>query len=216
MTDKKIWTIRLLPDGFYISDQFHPLAPGADFEERLEETFLNTDFVSQIEEQDEVECIVETSRFCLSPMHVSEEEATEMFSLSVATAKREETLLHETDETQAIRFTYALSARTHHFLQRTLPGVEFHLDAHLMCLQHTLTHGMMVKADASVITLIAYRNGALQLCNRIETRGNNNQSYFILSAWAQLGFDPIDDTLLLESNNQLLRQTLNTYIKCVS
>lgn len=206
-----------MPDGFCISEQFFPIAPGADFEDRLQEGLLDANVAETCEATEgRVQCIIETNRFCLTPLSADKTTAEEMFRLSTSDALQEETLLLDTDETSQIRFVYAVPSQTYHFLRRTLPEIEFHLDAHELHLTHAMQQGLYVKADKEAISLLAYRDGQLQLCNRVATQGENNQSYFILTTWSQLGFDPLNDTLHLESDNTKLRETLNTYIKCVS
>lgn len=206
-----------MSDGFFISGQFHAVSPGADFDQRTIEALLDAEVADKITEDTErTLCIVETSRFCLSPLCETQATAEAMFQLNNTTPHVEEILLHSTDEEAQIRFTYALSAQLYHFLCRTLPDIEFQLDAQLFFEQHRSEQGMVVKACSNSITLLAFRNNKLQLCNRIEATGHNNQNYFILSAWGQLGFDPIEDPLYLESDDAELRKTLNTYIKCVS
>jgi len=205
-----------MPDGFYISERFFPIATGADFEQRLEETMLDTEIPElNDDEVSTVRCVVETSRFSLSSANGNAALAEEMFHLTNTDAQHEEMVLHEVDETQQIRFTYAMPAQTYHFLHRTLPDVEMHLSICELHQEHSLENGIFAKADNNAVSLLAYRNGKLQLCNRIEAQGESNQCYFIMTAWNQLGFDALTDTLQLDCNNEKLRQTLNTYIKCV-
>lgn len=207
-----------MPDGFSISGQFHPVPPGADFAQRIEEALIDSNIVAIAGDDgtDPVTCIVETGRFCLSPLAKADEAAAEaMYRMSLTTAAEEETLCHCCDQESQIRFTFALPAQLFHFLRRTLPEIEFVHDLYDMHQAHSLQQGMVVKAMASSVSLLAYRDNKLQLCNRIEARGTVNQTYFIMSAWGQLGFDPIEDSLQLVSDNSELRDNLNKYIKCV-
>lgn len=216
MTEKEIGTIRLVPDGFYISEQFYPIAPGADFEQRLEETMLDANISHLGETAECVRCIVETNRFSLSPISESEEHALSLFKLMSIEETHDEVMLHTYNEPLKVRFTYALPAATYHFLRRTLPDVEFELDANLVLSESHPEQGLLVKVSKQALTLVAFIDGQLQLCNRINDQGSdNNRSYFIMSTWAQLGLNPLTDVLQLVDADDKLRQNLRTYIKCV-
>lgn len=218
-------TIRLQPDGFSILlpnedvPQWHSVAPGADFEKRMEETMLDAKIAEY--EADEVLCIVGTNRISLSPVSSSAEEAEAMFALSMSKPAVEEVLLTSEMQEAELRLTYGLQAQLYHFIQRTLPDATF---VHPLCLQHeanfeaAAAHAqcMVIEAIHASVNMLAYIDGKLVLGNSIHTSSINNQAYFILSAWNQLGFDTLTDSMILAEASNELRELLSTYIKCVS
>lgn len=221
MSDNKYMTIRLQPDGFLISEAglepaWHAVAPGADFSQRMSEALLDAGIAEHDAEQ--VQVVVGSCRVSLSPANISEAEAEAMYALSLSKAPYDEVLL--SDICGDVRFTYGMAAQLYHFVRRTLPEAELVHPLALLANNPQLADAapaMLVEAESSAINLLAFKNGKIVLANRVQTDSVNNQAYFVLTAWVQLGFDTLTDTLHLSvlppCQGNELREVLGTYVK---
>lgn len=66
--------------------------------------------------------------------------------------------------------------------------------------------------------LFTYRNGKLQFANSFEAGDTNNQLYYLLYVWKQLGLQQTKDTCMIIGKNNELEKELKRYIsnvKCV-
>lgn len=214
--DVKQISIRLLPDGFSFSEEFHPITPGADFEQRMEESLLNAG-INQTD-ADEVCCSVETLRFNLSPAKTEEKEADLMYRLTLPDTEREEVLLSETDVTNEIRLTYGIDAELYHFLRRNIEEISF---THPLLVLHNTwsqneatSQDCMIAQDCGVwLNILIYKGNKLFMANRFASPNTNSSTYFIMNAWQKSGLDVLDNKLHLLTENDDLRQQISKYIK---
>ncbi|MBR0036807.1 MAG: DUF3822 family protein [Bacteroidales bacterium] len=217
--DVKQISIRLQPDGFSYADKFYPVMPGADFNQRMEDAIWNT----RLTELDaEIRCSVETTRFSLSPADIDESVALKMYHLSLPEAEGEETVLSQTDASHGIRIHFGIDSRLYHFLMRNVENIAF---THpLMRLQQQwsdrteVTEDCMVaEAETNALNLLVYENGKLQMANRFDVTGTNNQTYHIMNCWTLFNLDILDNKLYLQTSSDELRKSLSQYLKqCVS
>lgn len=213
--DVKQISIRLQPDGFSYAGVFHPIMPGADFVERLEDALWDTRIT---EENAEILCSVETTRFALSPSDIGEDEALQMYQLSLPEAESEETVLSVTDETNGIRFSFGIDSLLYRFLLRNVSGITFTHPLALLQQQwanrpEVAEDCMVAEASDKALNLLIYGKGHLQMANRFETAGTDNQTYHIMNAWTLYNLDVIDNKLYLQTGSEELRTNLSHYIK---
>ncbi|MBQ0056771.1 MAG: DUF3822 family protein [Bacteroidales bacterium] len=207
-------SIRLLPDGFSLFGQDCLIAPGADFDQRLEEALI--DALTDTEADDTV-CSVETTRFCLSPTNIGQDQAESMFHLTMPESDTEETLIHQTSDDLQITATFALSTRTYNFLRRNYGDVTF---THPIIALHNLSvdiaddgNCMIVEADGRWINIAVYKARQLYLANRFQTASTDNALFYVMNVWTQCQLDVLDDRLHFVTAPDELRQTISKYIK---
>ncbi len=209
-----------MPGGFCISNgQFINIAPGADFEKRLEDAII--DQQPAIGEHD-LHCYVETSRLSVSPLTECDEETAEaMYRLTLRSKDAEEVIIHETSACQSLRVSFGIDKDLHNFLMRTFQYVVFHhpivgiidMEAER---QHSGGDWMTVYATHGTLSIVAYRNQKLQLANCIETMVAHNRAYHVLNTWTRLGYDVLNDTLYIIGDEQeilKLKHAVSPFIK---
>ena len=209
-----------MPGGFCVSNgPFVNIAPGADFEKRLEDAILDQELT--IGEHD-LHCYVETSRMSLSPMaECDEPTAEEMYRLTLRSSDAPEVILHEVSADQSIRISFGIDKELHNFLVRTFQYVVFHhpiigiidMEAER---QHTAEDWMTVAVSHGTLSIAAYRDHRLHLANCIETMVTQNRAYHVLNTWTRLDFDALNDILYIIGDEQevlKLRNAVATFIK---
>lgn len=216
--DVKKISIRLLPDGFSFFNQIYPIRPGADFNQRLKETLLDTISNSNMEQADINVCSVENARFCLSPLAISDEQACQMYELTLPSAEQEETLIHLSNESHGIRFTFGIDSQLYHFILRNWIGVSFthplfELFLQWVNRQEVAEDCMIAQNQDNSINLLVFKQGKLNLANRFETTSEDNIIYFLMNCWMQSELDVLDDKLFLITDSAEIRQKISQYIK---
>lgn len=217
-TDVKQISIRLLPDGFSYLNQFHPVLPGADFIQRLEEAMLETLNGSEEPEAVEGVCSVENVRFFLSPLEIDAVMASKMAKMTLPTLDQEETTLDLTDEALGIRFSFGIDSQLYRFITRNWP--ELSLTHPLFTLiekwgqrEEINQDCMVAEAGENFLNLLVFKQGRLQLANRFEVNSNENILYHLMNCWTQCGLDIIDHKLYLQTEVKSIRELIGQYIK---
>ena len=208
-----------MPGGFCVSTgEFINVAPGADYEERLEEAILDLGINAG---DDDIECYVETTRMSLSPSSCDETTAEDMYKLTLRDTESEEKILHEMSQDGEIRISFGIDNALYNFLIRTYQYINFHhpiiemIDAEATAI-HRSENWMTVRAVQGVLYLLAYKNRTLQLANGIETMVTQNRSYHVLNTWTILNLDVLNDTLYIigdESEALKLKNAVSKFIK---
>ena len=210
-------SIRLLPDGFSFLNQFHPIQPGADFRQRLEEGLLDT-LTQSSEDEPSGTCLIESMRFCLSPTSIDQDSADQMYHFTLPEPELEETVITQDDEEFGLRFSFGIDSHLHNFLQRNWP--ELTLSHPLFELITDLAHKvqadeacMVAEAKGKVLHVLVFRNKQLQMANSFEAATNDDCLYHIMNCWTQHGLDVVSNKIYLLTDNQELRQQVGQYIK---
>lgn len=71
---------------------------------------------------------------------------------------------------------------------------------------------LYVHCNARQLFLFSYEGGHLQYANSFEAPSLNNQLYFLLYAWKQLGFHQEEDSCVLIGKNRELESALQRYL----
>lgn len=218
-TDVKQISIRFLPDGFSFAGTFCPVAPGADYEKRLESALFDAGLNELASSDVEVVCSAETQRFVLSSADENtEQEAEQMYGVSLTDADSEEVLVHQSDAAGRLRITFGIDAELYHFMHRNLNEVTF---VHPLMHLHEEWSGrvdadaccMIAQYEGSVLNLLVYKSASLYMANRFICTSSDNALYFVMNAWKQCALDVIDDKICIVTESEELRQNLGKYIK---
>ncbi len=213
--DVKQISIRLQPDGFSYSGQFHAVLPGADFIQRLEEALLDA---LQNEEANNFDCTVETTRYAIIPAEADNTLAKQMYQLCQAQPETEEDVLMQNAGDQQFRIAFGIDHQLYTFLQRNLGQVTF---THpLVWLydtwtgrQETEADCMIVEASEKAINLLIYKNGRLHTAHRSNVSGTDNQTYYVMNLWTLNNLDVIEHKIYLQNATNELQNQLSQYIK---
>lgn len=211
-----------MPGGFCVSTgDFINIAPGADYEKRLEDAILDLDLHTNNED---LVCIVETARMSLSPIECDEAEAEEMYGITLRSSADEEKILHEISNDGSIRVSFGIDMALYNFLIRTFQYINFKhpiidiIDDEALKI-HKTENWMTASVSRSSLFVVAYKGNKLQLVNCYETSAAQNMTYHILNTWTQLNFDVLDDTLYIIGDKHEcseLKSIVSTFIKlCV-
>ncbi len=225
-------SIRLQSDGFFWAtynrledDSFtygeEKIIPGKDYTERLKQKLLDNNILLQ-EQYKEINVIVATQRFLLSPIEMikaikeiqelnSDEIEKNIFYLNHAPQAEEEHLIIENYSNSEIQLSYAINKDLYLFLQRTLPNIVFHHPINILNTYfiEKSKFGNNAKVFAHVfgneLSILIYRNGKLQLANNYTTTSEaDNIAYFILNTWQCCKLDYSQDILQLAGSKPLI------------
>lgn len=201
--------------------QFVNIAPGADFEQRLEDALLGLDINTG---DNDVECIVETTRMSLSPLAYDESLAEEMYCLTLRSIDKAEKILHEVCQGGDLRVSFGIDQDLYNFLIRTYQYIIFrHPITELIEFDNTsirpTDNWITVSVNQSMMYITAYRQRKLQLANCLDSMVVQNRAYHVLNTWTSLNFDVLKDTLYIigtETEAKRLRSAVSKFIKqCV-
>lgn len=223
-------SIRLMPGGFCFSTNrsdnlsestFVNIAPGADYEVRLEDAILN---IGIDPAEDDVECYVETARISLSPSEYDEATAENMYLLSLRNVDKEEKILHEKSEDGEVRISFGINSDLYHFLIRTYQYINFHhpiieiINDDLTKI-HNSKNWITAAVSQGMLSIVAFKNNRLEAANCNETMVTQNRAYLVLNTWTKLGFDALNDTLYIigkDTEVSKLKSAVSKFIKqCV-
>lgn len=228
-------TIRFTPDGFsfaeypegksFLLDEapFHEIAPGPDFQHRLQEAVL--DQLPQSEKVYNVRCQLVSNRvIILSPDMTDSELAIGMFRTTLGETEEEEQIMFQPlvlENGQMVTLCFGIDHSLYNFLQRNFGEITF--EHHLASL---LTEGakkaagncLVVRCNDRTLELAFFQEGRLGLANIYQTSQADSRSYYVMNTWQQLGLNQLEDNLLvLGSGTEALqvRASLHRFIKHV-
>lgn len=232
---KQNMTIRFTPDGFSFTQcpssattlldeaPFFEVAPGQDFQLRLQEQIL--DYLPTSDSIPDLTCQFVTPRVILLPPEVNDLTlATAMFQATLCPSDEPEEVLLQPlalPTGQEVILCFGISRSLFLFLQRNYGELTFehHLSAMLVeGARMAQGNCMVVRCDAQNLELALFRNRKLHLTNVYRTSQAENRSFYVMNTWTQEGLDQLSDYLLvLGGNNEGLqvRASLHRFIKHV-
>ena len=228
-------TIRFTPDGFSFAEcpnsasilldeaPFHEIAPGPDFQHRLQEEVLNE--LSNTDTIHDLCCQLLSTRVILLPPEVTDPDVAEqMYHTTVSPAEAPEIVLQQPlslPTGQEVMLCFGIDESLYYFLQRNYGELTFeHHLATLLVEGARMANGncMVVRCDAQTLELALFRDKRLTLANVYRTTQAENRSYYIMNTWVQQELDQLQDYLLvLSPGNEGLqvRASLHRFIKHV-
>lgn len=231
----KNMTIRFTPDGFsytqcpdagsVILDEapFIEVAPGADYQHRLQEQVL--DHLSTSEAIPDLTCQFLHSRVLLLPPDVTDPElASVMFHATMSEAPTPEQIILQPltlPTGQETILCFGIDRELYLFLQRNYGELKFeHQLSSLLIEGARMAQGncLVVRCDSQYLELALFRQGKLHLVNVYRTNQAENRSYYVMNTWTQEGLDQLQDYLLVLSRNTeglQVRASLHRFIKHV-
>ena len=232
---KDIMTIRFTPDGFSFTEcptsdsvlldeaAFHDVAPGPDFQHRLQEAVLNAIPIG--EDVPDVRCQIVSSRVVLLPPDITDaDEATQMYEATMTPADDPEQVLFEPitlSTGQQLGLCYGIDHSLYLFLQRNYGELSF--EHHIATLLETASrmvsgNCLVVRCDGQWIELALFRDKQLTMVNVYRTSLIENRTYYVMNTWLQAGLDQLRDSLLVLSRGNeglQVRASLHRFIKHV-
>lgn len=228
-------TIRLTPDGFSFTQcpssasvlldeaPFIEVAPGPDFQQRLQEKLL--DHLPTSDAVLDLTCQFVSNRVILLPPDINDlEMATLMFSTTLSESDEPEEVLLQPltlPTGQQVNLCFGISRSLFLFLQRNYGELQFeHHLATLLREGARMAQGncLVVRCDAQNLELALFRQHKLHMANVYRTSQAENRSYYVMNTWTQEALDQLQDYLLvLGGTNEGLqvRASLHRFIKHV-
>lgn len=228
-------TIRFTPDGFSFQEcanvtssmldeaSFHEVAPGPDFQHRLQEQLLEA--LPQSETVYDVCCQLVSNRVVLiSPDILDSDLVGQMYKTTVGQSENEEQVICQPldlQNGQMVTLCFGFDSSLYHFLQRNFGDLTFQHNISSLLIEgarKAAGNCLVARCDSQTLELAYFSQGRLGLVNVYHTRQADSRSYYVMNTWQQLGLDQLNDNLLvLGSGNEALqvRASLHRFIKHV-
>ncbi len=226
-------TIRFTPDGFsYIESPnatsallddapFHEVAPGPDYQQRLQEEILNV-----LPENDTLRDLtiqyVSTRVILLPPSITDTDVATQMYLTTLTDSGEEEQVLLQPltlPTGQEVCLCFGINRSLFNFLQRNYGELTFeHHLATLLVEGAGKANGncLAVWCDREFLEVAIFRQKELSLVNVYRTSQAENRNYYVMNTWMQAGLDQLQDSLLVLGHGDegaQVRDDLHRFIK---
>lgn len=228
-------TIRFSPDGFsytkcpgtssILLDEapFHEVAPGPDFQLRLQNEVLNA--LPESETLLDLTIQIVSTRIILLPPDISDPVvAAQMYQTTLAESVEEEQVLLQPltlPTGQEVMLCFGIDRSLYNFLQRNYGELSFeHHLATLLTEGARMANGncLVVRCDEQFLEIALFRQKELALANVYHTTLAENRSFYVMNTWMQEGLDQLQDYLLVLSRNNeglQVRASLHRFIKHV-
>jgi hypothetical protein len=228
-------TIRFTPDGFSFTEcpgttsilldeaPFHEVAPGPDFQLRLQDEVLNA--LPESETLLDLTIQIVSTRVILLPPGITDADlAAEMYQTTLSESAEEEEILLQPltlPTGQEVMLCFGIERSLYNFLQRNYGELTFeHHLATLLIEGARMANGncLVVRCDEQFLEIALFRKKVLSLVNVYQTTQAENRSFYVMNTWVQEGLDQLQDYLLVLSRGNeglQVRASLHRYIKHV-
>lgn len=226
-------TIRFTPDGFsYIENpseasasldeaQHHEVAPGPDFQVRLQEEILNALPECDTLRDLTIQCV--TTRVILLPPGITDiETASLMYRTTLAESAEEEKILLQPltlPTGQEVMLCFGINRSLYNFLQRNYGELTFeHHLAELLVKGSSQAKGncLTVWCSRQFLEVAHYSDQRLMLANIYRSSQAENCTFYVMNTWTQEGMNQLQDNLLIlgqGDEGQQIRNNLQQFIK---
>lgn len=172
----------------------------------------------------EVNVILVDRRFTLLPYELfDEEQARDIFYYNLSKKENEQVLSHYLKKGEVI-VLFGIDKSTHHYLKAHFPEVRFYsqvgsLMEYFARVSKSDRNRMFAYLRGKAIDLYCYGDDQLILANSFECKNKDDQMYYLLYIWKQLGMDQEKDELYLTGEIieiEEIQQDLQRFIQYVS